>query len=345
MFTKKKNTYTCSQCGNVGHNKQTCGNPALERKISPHSMDREQINRAVEREQLKRLAKYAGGKLKRDKDGEYYIKAKNVETTKHGTLVTEIRIRPEDVEEQMRYGGVVELPMGKNSYDINAPNFKNNRKRVGVEKATMYKVGDFKYFIASLFGLKRFLPKEVRHLKGGVYHNENGPAVYTENDHIKRELWYINGVKYRKDGGPSDILIRDVENPAGGEDLILTKELWTNPDGRHYREGAPATIKTRRDRSGNVIDVRETWYPGMFHRPDGPADVTYNGSGEIIDEQWYWQDQKSFKVDECRKAASPNTAVDELIELCQHDDPGVRSFAAYNPNCPDEWKTYVEIMK
>ena len=85
MFTKKKNTYMCSQCGSVGHNKQTCGKTALGRKTSPHSVGREQINRAVEKEQLKRLAKYAEGKLKRDKDGEYYIKAKNVETTKHGT--------------------------------------------------------------------------------------------------------------------------------------------------------------------------------------------------------------------------------------------------------------------
>ena len=299
----------------------------------------------VRKKELQILTKKVGEKLKRNKNGEYYIEVKNVQTVKNETLVTEIQIQPEEVEEQLRNGGVVNLFVGKNGFESVSPNFKTHDNKLGVEKVTLYNVGSLKYFLASLCGLKRSLPKEVRHLKGGVYHNENGPAVYTENSHIKKELWYINGVKYRKDGGPSNVLIRNVENPEGGEDLVLTEELWTNPNGRHYREGAPATIKTRRDKSGNVIDVRETWYLGMFHRPDGPVDVTYNARGETIAEGWYWEGEKSFNPEVCRKAVSPDTTVDELIELCQHDDPSVRSFAAHNPKCPDEWKTYVEIMK
>ena len=119
-----------------------------------------------------------------------------METTCYGTLETETRIRPEDVEEQFRYGDVVELHMGKNSYDSTIPTFKPHSKRLGEEKLTMYKVGDFVYVLASLFGLKRFLPKEVRHLKKGVYHNEHGPA---EDDGTGYKAWYQHGQLHRDD--------------------------------------------------------------------------------------------------------------------------------------------------
>ena len=81
-----------------------------------------------------------------------------------------------------------------------------------------------------------------------------------------------------------------------------------------------------------------------FGRLDGPTEITYNGNGEITDEQWYWRGKRSFSPDACRKAVLPNLTDKEFYELCTHKEYVVRQLAAHNPNCPQEFKVVVDIV-
>lgn len=61
MFNKNTTTYTCSQCGRAGHNKQTCGKSSTHRINPSTSVDKEHINNAVKKKELQRLAKKSEG--------------------------------------------------------------------------------------------------------------------------------------------------------------------------------------------------------------------------------------------------------------------------------------------
>lgn len=91
----------------------------------------------------------------------------------------------------------------------------------------------------------------VKWYLNGILHNLNGPAVVSCNDKVKH--YYVNGKHHREDG-PAIISYNDEE--------------WRKNGRRHRDDGGPAAI--------HYLDGLElyqcAWYKmGKLHREDGPA--------------------------------------------------------------------------
>ena len=149
---------------------------------------------------------------------------------------------------------------------------------------------------------------------------------------------------------------------------ISYKKTTPNPHTPPTRTGATSNVEvgseqeiTYRIREGRVVEVTRM-VDGVKHAEGRPALQRLNGVEKWYDKgklsrlnapaivggfrQSWWVDGKSSENDElCEKAASPETTLTELYELCTHPDPVVRKLAAHNPKSPEEWKTLIYIME
>ena len=106
---------------------------------------------------------------------------------------------------------------------------------------------------------------------------------------------------------------------------------WFNESSLAHREGRPAI---------EYEDGGEEWWEhGKRSRISGPAVDYASGYRE-----WWVNGIQTEHPSLCEKAILLNLTDEEFYQLCSHEDYVVRQLAANNPECPVEWRVFVDIM-
>jgi len=116
------------------------------------------------------------------------------------------------------------------------------------------------------------------HVKNGLWHREDGPAVIGKQGKFEIKKWYINGFLHRENG-PAHIHKSKEDNCSFYylEGVFQTEEQYNKvlPLYLEYKKTIPET--------GNYISYfgNEIWVKdGLWHREDGPAIIYPDGKKE-----------------------------------------------------------------
>lgn len=115
-----------------------------------------------------------------------------------------------------------------------------------------------------------------------MIHKSDSPAIIQRDQKyntITYECHYRNGLKHNS-VGPAEFLYA-VSGPLQFQAYYI--------DGLLHNENGPATtmyssLKTNRR-------IEKYFYKHKLHREDGPALISYNDSGQILDQYWYKHDK------------------------------------------------------
>lgn len=139
--------------------------------------------------------------------------------------------------------------------------------------------------------------------KDGQLHRGDGPALVVKDaeGNITGEQWFLNGRRYRADGGPDffeaakKTEISEWHDEEGRLRHKLStcpdspyppqahREFWFDENGRPHREDGPALLI--KDATDKVLE--EEWKQhGVFHRDDGPAETKAEADG-TRKQLWY----------------------------------------------------------